>query len=698
MADGVRNQFGEIESFQTALSNPETHKRCVSIMLRNIIKQRYATPSHFTNASKPVQAVRARSGHRRVASEGRESVTTISASKLSLRLSEPCLPSDAPPEPQAPEQESAWPGDNEQATDTRTSRGGKDEKNNNVERSITISQDGSDDAISKTLLVGPRALITEGVQSSDTALTCITLDNLMGGLKEKDRYAVRNMGHAKLAHDSTADTGISFEGLIDRLLSEGVSKSHWKFTVTFLCLYRKFAAPSELLVGIISRFEDLSNSDAPDLTKLTAQLRYLNILQGWMSDYPGDFAHPWTRRIITNFIHSLGSCPEFAVAYKEISPYLDIVCDDDDTEWACSDQRRSRASTIESFITTSSTQSRASTVTADSSTEDVIEHVHLKKASTRRSAQGSQSIDCSVERGILATKPSTHILLHSNEDARRQAQLLAPVPTHVIDKNRWHDLMNIPEESIASELTRIDWTLYSSIRPRDLVRHISLNPGLKEKCRSLEYVNRMIDQFNHVALWVANMILLRDKPKHRARILEKFMRVAWKLRYLNNYNSLGAIIAGVNGTAVHRLSQTRELVSPEARKEFMRLEILMGTAKSHSAYRLGWQNTTTPRIPFLPLHRRDLVFAEEGNRTYIGDDEREGINWRKFEVMGEIIIGIRKSQEMPYRSIKKNEDVLRLIMDGKFSKDEDELYERSIQLEGQGVGENIRKKFNWFQR
>ena len=139
---------------------------------------------------------------------------------------------------------------------------------------------------------------------------------------------------------------------------------------------------------------------------------------------------------------------------------------------------------------------------------------------------------------------------------------------------------------------------------------------------------------------------------------------------MNNYNSLGAVIAGINGTAVHRLAQTRELVSQQAQKEFMRLEILMGTQKSHFAYRLAWENTTIERIPFLPLHRRDLVSAEEGNRTFVGEN-LERINWRKFEIMGDVIVGIQRSQGTPYPTISRNMDMQRLILDGKFSKDDD---------------------------
>ena len=182
----------------------------------------------------------------------------------------------------------------------------------------------------------------------------------------------------------------------------------------------------------------------------------------------------------------------------------------------------------------------------------------------------------------------------------------------------------------------------------------------------------------------------------------------------------------------------------------MRLEILMGTQKSHFAYRLAWENTSSERIPFLPLHRRDLVSAEQGNKTFIGGR----INWKKFEVMGEVIVGIQKSQGTPYPIIPRNEDIQRLILESRIIKDDDvstnfslsslhrlsfihsiadaeylwtaspgalphptiltafyfapglgtdaqvqQLYERSIQLEAPGGSEiTTKKKFGWFQR
>jgi hypothetical protein len=215
----------------------------------------------------------------------------------------------------------------------------------------------------------------------------------------------------------------------------------------------------------------------------------------------------------------------------------------------------------------------------------------------------------------------------------------------------------------------------------------------------------MTEHFNHVAYLVTNYILMRDKPKHRALMLEKWMRIARQLRKLNNYNALGAIIAGIKGSAVHRLLATRDLVPQAITHDFLKLDILMGPQKSHFAYRLAWDNSSGERIPYIPLHRRDLVSASEGNSTFVGEKRKtdsalcphpgvsvfqgaaggrdtkeappggvtgkERINWRKFEIMGEVIVGVRRAQGTPYPSWPKCEEVRNLVLDVKISKDED---------------------------
>lgn len=102
----------------------------------------------------------------------------------------------------------------------------------------------------------------------------------------------------------------------------------------------------------------------------------------------------------------------------------------------------------------------------------------------------------------------------------------------------------------------------------------------------------------------------------------------------------------------------------------MSLEILMGTQKGHSAYRMAWANTSSPRIPFLPLHRRDLVSAEEGNRTFLGADH-DRINWKKFEVMGDAIVSIQKSQAIHYPELERRLDIQSLLLEIELLRDED---------------------------
>lgn len=489
-------------------------------------------------------------------------------------------------------------------------------------------------------------------------------------------------GGATEAEHQTSPLGVSFQSLVGRLLARPASKNDSKFNISFLCLYRKFTAPLCLLTEIVQRFESATEGDDPGLLVLSSQMRYLDILQLWASYHPGDFAHEDVHAFLASFLSRLAMDAQFALAYKELTPFLHVVDDEDDYERIALGYSRSRASTLESFHSTSSTQSAVSTLTADSSTSDGGELTSPRKSSLSQTVHDSAPsvLDSASERSSSRSTGSSQVWLRTVEDARQQAHFLKPRPCYDLDKIRWHQLVDLPDDQIALELTRIDWIFYSSLRLRDLVRHSSLHPEAKERCKSLQYFSSMIQHFNHVALWTANMVLIRDKPKHRAVMLEKFMGISWRLRYMNNYNALGAILAGINGTAVHRLAQTRNLVSPEAKRQFMRLEILMGTARSHSAYRLAWQNTSGPRIPFLPLHQRDLVSAEAGNKTFLGNDAETCINWRKFEVMGDILMEIQESQAVPYPSIKRNEEILRLILGGKLVTDEDVSFDRLAQI------------------
>lgn len=486
--------------------------------------------------------------------------------------------------------------------------------------------------------------------------------------------------------DSFADrpakvAGFTFDELVDRLLSQHMSKADSNFADIFLCLYRKFAAPGELFSAILGRLEQIANDNSMHyLTQTGTQLRVITVVAKWVSSYPGDFASIQTSRRLDAFIDQLSAEPAFAAAAQEMRTELQLhVVEDDDTGWARTDADVDAGfSLTDNLHVTSSVRSKvkpSSDYTAQSANapQSTEEKANLPEKRQRRP---SESASFSSTDARSASDNATPVFL-TVEDYEIEAATMVPSSTLPLTKFRYHICMDTSDDDFADEITRIDWVMFSSIRVRDLVRDVSLSLEQKVKCRSLANVNRMIDHFNHVAKWVSNMILMRDKAKHRALMLEKFMRIALRLRQLNNYNGLAAVIAGINGSAVHRLAQTRTLVPADCQKRFMRLELLMSTQKSHFAYRLAWENSSLPRIPFVPLHRRDLVSAEVGSRTFVGPSG-DRINWKKFEVLAEVILPIMRSQGTPYPNLEKHDIARELILDCRMPTDDEVCLDLSL--------------------
>lgn len=513
--------------------------------------------------------------------------------------------------------------------------------------------------------------------------------------------------------------GVTFDELVDRLLNQSMSRADDNFVDIFLCLYRKFAAPAELFAAILARLERISDDKSMHyLTRTATQLRVIAIIAKWVSSYPGDFGSPSTNRNLNNFINHLAKEPAFAAAAQEIRAQLHSrVVQDDDTGWARTDDDFEKETMNNAESAPPSPLRRRTNPRNDS--EDDITNLHMDEFGDDMERKSSTVDSTSLARPASPTH-SLSPSFHTVEDYEREAATMIPKGTLPLTKFRYHIFMDTSDDDFADEMTRIDWVMFSSIRLRDLVRHVSLSLEQKEKCKSLANVNRMISHFNHVAKWVANMILIRDKAKHRALMLEKFMMIALKLRQLNNYNGLAAVLAGINSSAIHRLTQTRALVPADVQKRFARLVLLMSTQKSHFAYRLAWENSSLPRIPFIPLHRRDLVSAEEGSRTFVGTNG-ERINWKKFEVLAEVILPIMKSQVAPYPNLSKHDIARELILDCRMPADDEvcisltsffpcldmsitdgtqDIYQRSLQVESSSGGamEFGKKKFPWFQK
>ena len=455
--------------------------------------------------------------------------------------------------------------------------------------------------------------------------------------------------------------GSTFDDLLDQLLMLPQTKQEVKFVPKFLCLYRAFATPMQLLSGVLSRFDDVDKSKDVGLTKAGEQLRYLQVLAQWTGDYPEDFAIAGIRSTLTSFLSQIGRSKIFMGAAKEISNNLDTRTRDEDMDWAYTDASAPQ-SPVKNRLSVAKAGPHPGTKVRSPSIPSSSESTGSPEVDFESSPRNSSTpSNASSQIRIANASSQSQANILALEQARNKAAKLKPVPRNRLTKIEWHLLMETSSSDFAIEVTRIDWNMYRSIRPRDFVRHVVLPSADKRTLQPTDHIGMMVKQFNHLALFVSSMILLREKPKHRAKALEKFMDIAWKVRQMNNYNALGAIVAGINGPEIQRLGITRDLIPHAVQKNFLRLTILMSHSRSHSAYRMAWDNSVEARIPFIPLVRQDLTRAELGNRTWLGPNN-DRIHWKKFQVMGEVVLALQNSQQFPYTFPKRAEEVLALIL------------------------------------
>jgi RasGEF domain len=137
-------------------------------------------------------------------------------------------------------------------------------------------------------------------------------------------------------------------------------------------------------------------------------------------------------------------------------------------------------------------------------------------------------------------------------------------------------------------------------------------------------MERIVYYFNHIAKWVALTILSSSKQKDRVRDLEKMLRVVVELRKLDNYDTLFAVISGLENQSVYRLAKTLEEVRKidldqveEGRKrsqgnirtgttragtlwlKYQSCRALMARDRNFSPYRMAFKNSFSSRIPWM---------------------------------------------------------------------------------------------------
>ncbi|GAA5926467.1 hypothetical protein JCM3775_001026 [Rhodotorula graminis] len=498
-----------------------------------------------------------------------------------------------------------------------------------------------------------------------------------GSEREKDQFhagvvpypppaAVERRGSTK---PQSLDLFFKRDDLVDKFLFASVAGNDEQFVTLFLITFRQFARPHDVLEKLVERFHFVAGKMANDpLLCRFGQMKLCSVLSTWMQNYPGDFAAPATFDLVERFLESLLPSGATWVAHYafELVPLLPSIAKlvDPEAGWALPDKAHvdpafspprpppaprpaappmsRRGSLAPSYDSTSSVTHDAPNTSPSASRLSV-------PGSVDNPGEPSASLGFGLGASMQRTTSDTGTDGSSSILARNG------VPSSAVLVDLSNAVVEMREQDVATQITRIAWDIFGGMSPRDLLRHVLAprdphNPEVALR-DSTSPVARSINFVNHLASWTATLILVQSKVKARARVVEKLLLVAVALREQENFDSLMGVLAGLNSQPIFRLTETMELVTtkldgdPRAQphrmaqpdgdknrlpKKLRSLNRLMAASKSFAAYRLALANSGINMIPYLGVHLQDLTVTNE-----MKSDMRGGnVNWSKMSQLG----------------------------------------------------------------
>uniref|UniRef100_A0A669DWE2 Rap guanine nucleotide exchange factor (GEF) 6 n=1 Tax=Oreochromis niloticus TaxID=8128 RepID=A0A669DWE2_ORENI len=192
-------------------------------------------------------------------------------------------------------------------------------------------------------------------------------------------------------------------------------------------------------------------------------------------------------------------------------------------------------------------------------------------------------------------------------------------------------LLQLSTMEVAAQLSMRDFELFRNIESTEYVDDLfkldsSVGSG------NLKQFEEVINQ---ETFWVATEILKEPNTLKRMKTIKHFIKIALHCRECKNFNSMFAIISGLNLAPVARLRSSWEKLPSKYEKLFGDLQDLFDPSRNMAKYRnvLSSQSMQPPIIPLFPVVKKDLTFLHEGN-----DSSVDGlVNFEKLRMIAKEI-------------------------------------------------------------
>ncbi|XP_067161167.1 rap guanine nucleotide exchange factor 6 isoform X1 [Apteryx mantelli] len=192
-------------------------------------------------------------------------------------------------------------------------------------------------------------------------------------------------------------------------------------------------------------------------------------------------------------------------------------------------------------------------------------------------------------------------------------------------------LLQLSTIEVATQLSMRDFELFRNIEPTEYIDDLYKLDSKTGNARLKQFE----DVINQETFWVAMEILAEPNQLKRMKIIKHFIKIALHCRECKNFNSMFAVISGLNLAPVARLRGTWEKLPSKYEKHLRDLQDLFDPSRNMAKYRniLSSQSMQPPIIPLFPVVKKDITFLHEGN-----DSKVDGlVNFEKLRMIAKEI-------------------------------------------------------------
>ncbi|KTW32685.1 uncharacterized protein T551_00170 [Pneumocystis jirovecii RU7] len=439
-----------------------------------------------------------------------------------------------------------------------------------------------------------------------------------------------NAKHILLNHEGQV-IGATLYSLIEKMTMHDTTPDAI-FASTFYLTFRLFTTPRDLALGLLERFPTEKPIDADHnwdhYYAMPIRLRVYNVFKTWIDNY-------WHK---SSDEEALNIIKDFAYQLRKYLPQVSTRF------------------------------------------EELVNKISSKTISNTCSTNTSKKIYNLSNKSVYSDIFIPPVIISKNLRTQLRTASFEDNPDSF-------NIMDFDPLEIARQLTLKESKLFCSILPEELVRL-----GTSQKTNTSTTVKAMAALSTDITGWVAESILSQNDIKKRTAVMKQWIKIGNKCLELNNYNTLMAIVSGLNSSTISRLKKTWNTLSTKSKNIFDNLRSITDCSRNYAIYRSRLKENLPPCLPFLGLILTDITFIEEGNPSYRSFRNSSSIthsiqliNYDKYIKIYSIISKLQQFQE-PYKLELVEElqtwiesQVSRIRMKGQNNLTE--LWRRSLALE-----------------